>query len=488
VTAALLELRGIDKRFGSLQALAGAELYVRAGEVHALLGENGAGKSTLMGVAYGLLAPDAGELLIDGTRRTFRSARDARRAGIGLVHQHFTAVPALTVAENVALFAGWEVEPRRLRERVREVSERLGLPLEPDVRAEELSVALRQRLEIVKALAIEARVLLLDEPTGVLSPPEAEELLGMARAFAGRGGAVVLITHKLDEALRAADTVTVLRGGRNVTSRPVAGLAARDLAQAMIGDAALLDEPPPAASARGEAPVRVAFEALEVWREDGRGVAVRGAVLTVRAGEIVAFAGVEGNGQRELLRAVAGVSRARRGSLRVDRPVAFVPEDRTTEGLIPALSLTENVALGLARTAAWGRGLTLDWRAASARTAELIDAFGVKAAGPSAAAATLSGGNQQKLIIGRALALEPSVLVAENVTRGLDVQATRAVHDRLREAAARGLAVLVYSSDLDEVLALGTRVVVMHRGQLWEAPRGSSRETIGRMMLGAGLD
>jgi simple sugar transport system ATP-binding protein len=486
VTPALLELRGIDKRFGSLQALAGAELYVRPGEVHALLGENGAGKSTLMAVAYGLLAPEAGEILVNGTPRSFRSARDARRAGIGLVHQHFTAVPALTVAENVALFAGWAVEPRRLRERVRELSERLGLPLDPDARADELSVALKQRLEIVKALATEAKVLLLDEPTGVLAPPEAEELLGMARAFAARGGAAVLITHKLDEALRAADTVTVLRRGRNVTSRPVAGLAARDLAQAMIGDTALLDEPPPPAPSIRDAPIRVAFEALDVWREDLSGVAVRGAVLTVRAGEIVALAGVEGNGQRELLRAVAGVIRARRGSLRVDRPVAFVPEDRTTEGLIPALSLTENVALGLARTAPWGRGIGLDWKAAAARTATLIDAFDVTADGPAAAAETLSGGNQQKLLIGRALALEPIVLVAENPTRGLDVHATRAVHDRLREAATRGLAVLVYSSDLDEVLTLGTRVVVMYRGQLMEVAPGTPREVVGRMMLGAG--
>jgi ABC-type uncharacterized transport system ATPase subunit len=486
VTAALLELRGIDKRFGSLQALAGAELYVRAGEVHALLGENGAGKSTLMAVAYGLLVPDAGELLVDGRPRRLRSARDARAAGIGLVHQHFTAVPALTVAENVALFAGWAVQPRRLRERVRELAERLGLPLEPDARADALSVGLRQRLEIVKALATDARVLLLDEPTAVLAPPEAEELLGMLRAFAARGGSVVLITHKLDEALRAADTVTVLRRGRNVTSRPVAGLEPGDLARAMIGDTALLDEPPPPAVTSRDAPVRVAFEALDVWREDLSGVAVRGAVLTVRAGEIVALAGVEGNGQRELLRAVAGVIRARRGSLRVDRPVAFVPEDRTTEGLIPALSLTENVALGLARTSPWGRGVTLDWRAADEQTSALLGAFDVKADGPAARAETLSGGNQQKLLIGRALALEPIVLVAENPTRGLDVQAARAVHDRLREAAARGLAVMIYSSDLDEVLTLGTRVVVMYRGQLLEVPPGTSREVVGRLMLGAG--
>jgi simple sugar transport system ATP-binding protein len=231
--------------------------------------------------------------------------------------------------------------------------------------------------------------------------------------------------------------------------------------------------------------VRVAFEALDVWREDRSGVAVRGAVLTVRAGEIVAFAGVEGNGQRELLRAVAGVIKAQRGSLRVDRPVAFVPEDRSTEGLIPAFTLTENVALGLARTAPWGRGIALDWRAATGETEALIDAFGVKADGPAATAATLSGGNQQKLLIGRALALVPVVLVAENPTRGLDVQAARAVHDRLREAAARGLAVLLHSSDLDEVLRLGTRIVVMHRGTLREVPAGTPREVVGRMMLGA---
>jgi len=485
VTPALLELRGIDKRFGSLQALENAELYVRPGEVHALLGENGAGKSTLMNVAYGLLAPDAGEILIDGRPQVFQSARDARRAGIGLVHQHFTSVPALTVAENVALFAGWPIEPRTLRKRVMALAERLGLPLEAGACAGELPVALQQRLELVKALATDAKLLLLDEPTGVLAPPEARELLAMARAFAAKGGAVVLITHKLDEALRAADTVTVLRRGRNVTSRPVAGLRARDLAQAMIGDATLFDEPLPPPAPPGDAPIRVAFEALDIWREDRSGVAVRAAVLTVRAGEIVAFAGVEGNGQRELLRAVAGVIKAQRGSLRVDRPVAFVPEDRTTEGLIPAFSLTENVALGLARSAPWGCGVALDWNAAAAATNELIDAYGVKAEGPGAAAATLSGGNQQKLLIGRALALEPIVLVAENPTRGLDVQATRVVHDRLREAAARGLAVLVHSSHLDEVLRLGTRVVVMHRGQLREVPAGTSREAVGRMMLGA---
>jgi simple sugar transport system ATP-binding protein len=456
--------------------------------VHALLGENGAGKSTLMNVAYGLLAPDAGTVLVDGAPRAFRSPRDARAAGVGLVHQHFTSIPALTVAENVALFAGWAVAPRRLAERVRSLAEGAGLPLDPAARAGTLPVPLLQRLEIVKALAAEARVLLLDEPTGVLAPAEAEELLRLARAFAARGGAVVLITHKLDEALAAADAVTVLRRGAVVLSRPVAGLGARDLAAAMIGDATLLDEPPPAAPPPAGAPVRIRLARLDVPREGAARMAVRGATLAVRAGEIVAVAGVEGNGQRELLRAVAGLVPPLRGELEVAAPVAFIAEDRTTEGLVPAFTLTENVALGLARSAPWGRGVRLDWRAARAETARLLAAFDVRAPGPEAPAQALSGGNQQKLLIGRALAEAPAVLVAENPTRGLDVQATRAVHDRLRDAAAQGLAVLVHSTDLDEVLALGHRVVVMARGRLAEASPGASRAEVGRLMLAADGD
>ncbi|HEX5631776.1 MAG TPA: ATP-binding cassette domain-containing protein [Gemmatimonadales bacterium] len=483
---ALLELRSIDKRFGPLRALTGASLAARAGEVHALLGENGAGKSTLMNVAYGLLAPDAGQVLVDGSPRTFRSPRDARRAGIGLVHQHFTSIPALSVAENVALFAGWDVAPRALAERVRQLAERVGLPLDPAARAGTLPVPLLQRLEIVKALAADARVLLLDEPTGVLAPQEAEELLALARGFASRGGAVVLITHKLDEALAAADAVTVLRRGQVVASRPVAGLTPRDLAEAMIGDAALLDEPPPRWVAPADPAVCIRLEQLDVPREGSVGMAVRSATLVARAGEIVAVAGVEGNGQRELLRAVAGLVTPLRGRLEVTEPVAFIPEDRTHEGLIPAFTLTENVALGLARSAPWGSGTRLDWHAARAETARIIERLDVKAQGPDTPAHALSGGNQQKLLIGRALAQRPAVLVAENPTRGLDVQATRAVHDRLREAAAQGLAVLVHSTDLDEVLALGHKVVVMARGRLVEVPHGATRAEVGRLMLGAG--
>jgi simple sugar transport system ATP-binding protein len=482
----LLQLQDIHKRFGTVQALSGAGLVVRAGEVHALLGENGAGKTTLMHVASGMVAPDSGEILVDGVPRRLRSPRDARDAGIGLVHQHFTSISALTVAENIALFAGWDVRPRELARRVGALTQRLNLPLDPAARAGTLPVALLQRLEIVKALAADARVLLLDEPTGVLAPSEVDELLVRTRAFAEAGGAVVLITHKLDEVLRAADQVTVLRRGALVLESGVQGLGVGELARAMIGEATILDEPVPLSLAVGNAPRRVHVAGLEVARESGLGMAVRQASLELRAGEIVAMAGIEGSGQRELLRAIAGVLPVFRGTREVALPLAFVPEDRTTEGLIPELSLTENVVLGLGRSAPWVRRGRLDWSAATRRTAEMIAGFGVRAAGPDVPAATLSGGNQQKLIIARALERRPEVIIAENPTRGLDVLATREVHDRLREAAARGVAVLLYSNDLDEVMTLGQRVVVMVRGTLREAPAGATRGELGALMLGAG--
>lgn len=481
----LLQLHDIHKRFGTVQALTGAALVVRAGEVHALLGENGAGKTTLMHIASGMLAPDSGTIVSDGAPRRFRSPREARAAGIGLVHQHFTAIPALTVAENIALFAGWDVRPRQLEERVGALTRRLNLPLDPAIRAGTLPVALLQRLEILKALAAEARVLLLDEPTGLLAPSEADELLGRARAFAAAGGAVVLITHKLDEALRAADRVTVLSRGRVVLERSVEGLGARELAQAMIGDAAMLDEPAPSPFVVGDAPRRVHVAGLEVARESGLGLAVRQASLGIRAGEIVAIAGVEGSGQRELLRAIAGVLPVFRGTREVTQPVSFIPEDRTTEGLIPELTVTENVVLGLGRSARWVHGGRLDWPAARRCTTQLIAEFDVRAGGPEVPAASLSGGNQQKLIIARALEREPAVIIAENPTRGLDVQATRAVHDRLRAAAAGGVAILISSSDLDEVQTLGQRILVMVRGTLREAPVNASRQEIGELMLAA---
>ena len=480
-----LELSGIRKRFGKVEALGGASLRLHRGEIHALLGENGAGKTTLMQVAYGLIRPDGGDVIAGGRRVTLRSPRDARRLGIGMVHQHATSVPALTVAENVALAAGWRPEPQAIRRRVLELAERLALPLDPDAYAGRLPIALKQRLEIVKALAADARVLLLDEPTAVLAPAESAELLAMARRLADDGAAVVLITHKLSEAMSAADRITVLRRG-SVTWNGVRGeRSAGELATAMLGTSDQPAERPRRPADPAVARVLVRVQSLDVPRHGGHGSALRGADLVVHEGEIVGIAAVEGSGQRELLRAIAGVTHPLRGVLHVAEPVAFVPEDRTTEGLIPSFSLTENVVLGLGGAAPWVHGRTVRWPAARARTAELVERFDIRAAGPDAPALSLSGGNQQKLVVARALERAPRVLVAENPTRGLDMRAARAVHERLRAAAAGGAAVLLYSSDLDEVLDHADRIVVMHAGVLREPPPGADRDTIGRMLLGA---
>ena len=482
-----LALRGIRKRFGSVQALRGADFALMPGELHALLGENGAGKTTLMRVAYGLVRPDAGEVAVGGVVHAMRSPRAARRLGIGMVHQHFTSIPALSVAENVALAAGWPVAPGPLRARVSALAQRVGLPLDPDVRAAQLSVALKQRLEIVKALAGEAHFLLLDEPTAVLAPREAAELLGVVRAFAARGGAVVLITHKLDEALAAADRVTVLRHGVVVFQGAVAGQTAASLSAEMIG----AEAPDTGAgnSTGGAGPpgaVLVRLEDLEVPRESGYGIAVRRATLSIRAGEIVGIAAVEGNGQRELLRSVAGRLQPLRGRREVAGPMAFVPEDRTTEGLIPEFTLTENVVLGSRADDPWVRRGRIDWRVARARTAALLRAFDVVAPGPDAPAAALSGGNQQKVVVARELARAPRVVVAENPTRGLDIRASEAIHGRLRAAASGGAAVLVYSSDLDEVFALADRMLVAARGTITEVPAGATRAEVGELMVTGG--
>jgi simple sugar transport system ATP-binding protein len=481
-----LELAGIHKRFGSVHALRGADFTLLPGELHALLGENGAGKTTLMQIAAGLLRADSGEVRAGGIARRGLSPRGARRLGIGMVHQHFTSVPAFTVAENVALAAGWPVAPGPLRERVRELGGRVGLPLDPEDRVERLSVGLRQRLEILKALAADARILLLDEPTAVLAPAEVEDLLRVIRRFTASGGSAVLITHKLDEALAAADRVTVLRRGEVVLTGAVGGQDAATLTAAMIGEAVpddgteLSGAPAPSI---GDARPLVRVESLDVRREGGLGIALRGASLVVGPGEIVGVAAVEGNGQRELLRAVAGRLHPLRGLREVVEPVAFIPEDRSTEGLIPEMTLTENVVLGSSGSDPWIRGRTIDWREARARTAALLDEYAVAAPGPEASAATLSGGNQQRLVVARELSRRPAVVVAENPTRGLDIRATATIHARLRRAASEGAAVLFHSSDLDEVLELATRVVVARRGVLIQAPPGATRETIGALML-----
>ena len=507
-----LRLVGIGKRFDSVEALDGVDLVVAPGEVRALLGENGAGKTTLMHIAYGLVRADRGRVECDGMPVAIRSPRDARAQGIGMVHQHSTAIPRLSVGENIALVAGWRVRPREIRARVHELCSRLGLPLDPDARVEDLPVALKQRLEIVKALATDTRVLLLDEPTAVLTPEEVDDLVAFMGRFAAGGGSVVLITHKLREALVGADTVTVLRAGRVTCDGPVAAQTTESLVRHMIGSAG--PEPLEEAGGRrsgapaggrrrpvgaGELVVRATHLARAAGRGQGSGL-VDG-TLEVGRGEIVGLAAVEGNGQRELLRVIAGVWRPDVGDLEVRGVPGFVPEDRTTEGLIPAMTVTENVVLGAGAGAGAGPGAPwigrkwphfIDWRAAGESGARLLERYGVRvgSAGAATPVGALSGGNQQKLVIGRALLGNRSVIVAENPTRGLDVRSAAAVHDRLRTAtaAAAGVGVVFYSSDLDEVLELADRVVVLSRGRTIEAGPASdlSRGRLGCLMLGAG--
>lgn len=449
----VLALAHITHSFGAAKVLDDVSFEVRPGEIHALLGENGAGKSTLMRVAYGLLAPEAGSVHVGTTR--IGSPRDARRAGVGMVHQHFTSIPAFSVAENVALAAGWHGASRVLARRTAEVVARLALPLDPDAITATLSVQLRQRLEIVQALAGEARYLLLDEPTAVLAPREVEALLSWLREFAAKGGGVVLISHKLREVRAVADRVTVLRAGK------VALAGSHDeeaLARAMFG------------------PGRAAAVAIRAPRGD---VAVRIGDVALHRGEVVGVAAIEGNGQRELLRTIAGIEDSR-GDVEVSGSVGFIAEDRTTEALIPRLSLTENLVLGhFARIPRW-----IDWRAEERRTAALLEEHQVRGGAPSSPAASLSGGNQQRFVLGRTLALGPVVLVAEDPARGLDLQATAALHTRLRDAAADGACVVVHSSDLDELVGVADRLLVLHRGVVRELPVTATRDVLGDAMLG----
>jgi simple sugar transport system ATP-binding protein len=316
--APVLELRGITKHFGPVQALRGADFILEEGEIHALLGENGAGKSTLMGIAFGLIRPDAGQILVRGNPQQIRGPLDARHLGIGMVHQHFTSVPALTAAENIGLTAGWSVSPGALYRRVRDLGEQTGLPIDPAARAEDLPAVLKQRLEVLKALATDARILLLDEPSSVLSPAEAESLLTRIQGFRSRGMSAVLITHKLDEATRVADRVTVLRRGEVVHTGPASAEPPARLAALMIGDPGWAPQRASRSASAGE--VRVRAKELAVERSGPSGAPLREATFTARSGEVVGIAAVEGNGQRELLRAVAGLLRPSRGELDVSAP------------------------------------------------------------------------------------------------------------------------------------------------------------------------
>ena len=490
--SAAVRLHDVYKRFGSVRALRGSTLSLRSGEVHAVLGENGAGKTTLLRILAGLSSPDSGELFVAGQPTRFRTSRYAWSAGIGLVHQHFTLVPRFTVLENLALGVRWSAGGLRLplhrvRQQVESLAEATGLDVSFEAPVEALGVGEKQRVEILKVLLREPRVLALDEPTAVLTPGEASSLLALLRALAAEGRSVVLVAHKLDEVLAVADRVTVLREGRTVLSAPRADVDVRSLSQAMVGESARPQH------ARGEG-IGSGSLGEVVARLDGvtlagrRGEsALQRVDVEVRRGEIVGIAGVEGNGQRELALVLAGRAAAESGRVALPPDPGFIPQDRAHGGLVPDFDLAENVALALHRRSRWRRGPLLNWRGVRATTRDLISRFCVTAPGTGTRARFLSGGNQQRVVVARELEVGRDLLVAENPTRGLDVMATAFVHEELRRLRARGdTGITLLSTDLDEVLTLADRVLVMVRGRLVAVPDAErTRDGVGARMLSA---
>ena len=474
-SASEIVLTGIGKHFGPVRALDQVDLRLRPGRVHALLGENGAGKSTLMGVLFGLVIPDSGSLAIDGTHTVFHSPRDAIRAGLGMVQQHFSHVPALTVAENVAMGGRGSFDPRSAERRVNTVAAAAGLALDPAARVGDLPVGAQQRLEIVRALAHDARVVILDEPTAVLSPSEASDLLQWIRRFADDGGVVALVTHKVREAIAVADDVTVLRTGRCVAAGTVDAFTAPSLTDAMFSGA--VPVAPPARATHTAHRVVVSAHHLTIDAPRGQ-VGIRDANFEIRSGEVVGVAAVEGAGHAMLLRALAGLEPAASGSLLLPSNISFIPSDRHRDALLLDAPLYENLAL---HHAANRRGI-IAWNVVRARTRTVMERFDVRADSERSAARTLSGGNQQRFVLGRELESRPPLVVADNPTRGLDLMATTAIHTRLLDAAAEGTAVVVYSGDLDEILTLVDRMLVVHQGDVRELP--VVRDVVARGMVG----
>ncbi len=466
----LLELHDVSRRFGPVVALENASLVAKTGSIHALLGENGAGKTTLMRIAFGLIRPDSGWIAVDGVRKNFGSPSQAIAAGIGMVHQQFSLVPAMTVAENVALGGRGRFSPQETAARIAEVARTTGLSLDPDMPVASLGSGERQKLEIIRTLAHDARILILDEPTAVLTTRDKDELFRQLRAFAERGGAVVLITHKLDDALAHADEVTVLRRGRVVLSSTMDAVDRLGLTTAMLG---FTPEPPgsgylsPSASS-----IAVAVQGAVIDSRSPR----EPVTFDVRRGEILGVAAL-GGGAAGLLRMLAGRARPDSGFVELPSRIAFVPENRQEEALIPEFDLRENFAL---RTSAERSGL-MDWDKVEGEVVLAISEFDVRAAGPRVESGTLSGGNQQRFVLARELHGDPPLLVLENPTQGLDVQAAASIHARIRASAAKGTAVIFYSSDLDELEAISNRVLVVRAsGVVFSEPE---RESIGHLLL-----
>jgi general nucleoside transport system ATP-binding protein len=495
-----LQLRGITKRFGPLTANDSIDLTVEPGEIHALLGENGAGKSTLMNVLYGLYQPDEGEILLDGVPHRFAGPGDALAAGIGMVHQHFMLIPVFTVAENVMLGHEWTSGPlgvlsvNTARAKVRELSERYGMEVDPDAVVGDLPLGVQQRVEILKALIGQAGVLILDEPTAVLTPREIDDLIRVMRELSESGTSIIFITHKLREVKAVADRITVIRRGK-VAGQAEPTATEAELASMMVGrDVSLVVDKATAEPAG----VTLSIKDLVVAGDRG-GVAVDGVTLDVCAGEIVALAGVQGNGQEELVEALLCLRPAESGSVTLDgapllgctphdileRGVGFVPEDRQHDGLIGVFSVAENLVLDLYDRPPYGGQLAMHNDAVAENAVQRVREFDVRPPVTEAAVSTLSGGNQQKVVIARAMSRPLRVLVASQPTRGIDVGAQEFVHRRVVAERDRGTAVVLVSSELDEVLALADRIAVMYRGKIIGVlPAGATRDQVGLMMAG----
>jgi simple sugar transport system ATP-binding protein len=497
-----LELKGITKRFGSLVANDRIDLSVSPGQVHALLGENGAGKTTLMNVLYGLMQPDEGEILLDGKKARFASPKDAIAAGIGMVHQHFMLVPVFTVAENVTL--GMEetrpsglLDRRKARRDVRELSRRYGLEVEPDAMVENLPVGIQQRVEIIKALVRDASVLILDEPTAVLTPAEAEDLFRIIRQLKDGGTSIVFISHKLKEVQEIADTITVLRRGA-VVGQKAPSATEDELAAMMVGRNVQLKVSKDAAKP-GEVVLDV--EDLTVADETGR-IWVNEMSFQVRAGEILGLAGVQGNGQTELCEALLGLRPVSSGHIRLNgrdlthstprqrlhAGVAYIPEDRQEDGLVSAFSVADNMILDAYDQPPFSSGINLDLGAIASNAALRVEEFDVRTQSADTPVGTLSGGNQQKVILARELGRDHKVLVASQPTRGLDVGSIEFVHRRIVQQRDHGVAVLIVSSELDEIYALADRIAVIYEGRITGfRPPSVPVEELGLLMAGSDI-
>ena len=496
-----LELKGITKRFGSLVANDAIDLVVESGEIHSLLGENGAGKSTLMNVLYGLYKADEGQILLDGKPMEFAGPGDAMAAGIGMVHQHFMLIPVFTVAENVALGheptkRGGVLDLDAARALVRKISDRFGFDVDPDAIVEDLPVGVQQRVEIIKSLARDAKVLVLDEPTAVLTPQETDELMEIMRGLAKSGTSIVFITHKLREVKAVADKITVIRQGRVVgEAKPSTETA--ELASMMVGRDVGLKVDKKLAD-----PGKVVLSVSDLSVLDDRDQrAVDHVSFEVRAGEILAIAGVQGNGQTELAEAILGLraihsnegdiaisgSSVRGKSVRtiLEKGVGYVPEDRQKNGLISEFSIAENLMLNGSFTKPYAKGLGIAFATRAKLADERVKEFDVRTTSALTPAGKLSGGNQQKVVLARELSREVDLLIVSQPTRGVDVGSIEFIHERLVEERNAGKAVLLISTELDEVMALADRIAVMYRGRIVGiVDTKTDRAKLGQMMAG----